>query len=386
VVTYGALVTAAEKGQLWQDSLDLLQHSAAKGIVPDLVLTGAVISASEKAGQWQSALGIAATMASYSLQPNEIVCNAQISACAARGRVPEALQLLADMQWRQAVRSTISFNAAAEACQKSLQWESAVEIMGMMTIDTIKPDIITMSLVSPPLELAGKAELLTSFLCSAEKLGFSKTPLDLPNELSARHMTATQLLADHDALSNRVERKFHVLEWKYLRPKLERLCFAEPSASERNSARLFDSRLNRFFSLGSHFTSIALDALFGLSELWTDTARRHSRCETGCFWSQEASAHGLVAWVQYSLRTLKHGQHTVSGGSTYGYGYADALALLPLSVQHDRSRHAERLALLSVFFWLGASGPRKGARSQHDFLRPWHFELFQLDTLPTFVP
>ncbi|CAK9047659.1 unnamed protein product [Durusdinium trenchii] len=181
VVTYGALVTAAEKGQLWQDSLDLLQHSAAKGIVPDLVLTGAVISASEKAGQWQSALGIAATMASYSLQPNEIV-------------------------------STISFNAAAEACQKSLQWESAVEIMGMMTIDTIKPDIITMSLVSPPLELAGKAELLTSFLCSAEKLGFSKTPLDLPNELSARHMTATQLLADHDALSNRVERKFPRME------------------------------------------------------------------------------------------------------------------------------------------------------------------------------
>ena len=293
------------------------------------------------------------------LQPNEIMCNAQISACAARGQLPQALHLLKEMHQRNIKRSSISFNSAAEACQKSLEWEGALQIFNMMMEEHSQPDVVTMSLVTSPLEVAGKTALLPPLLSSVPKLGFD--PEAVMDE--SQKMTAMEILVEHDILSNFVEHQFHRSEWISLKGRLEHLSSPQgaASASEKAAGRLFDNRLNGYFSLGAHFTYGACNSFFPPSAGWIDLARANARCDGA--WSQEASAHGLSAWIQFCVCPSLS-----SRTATYGYGSTDGEALLPLVVQHDRSRHSERLALLSVLHHLhhqSVSLPVQSSASKH---------------------
>lgn len=277
------------------------------------------------------------------LQPNEIMCNAQISACAARGQLPQALHLLKEMHQRNIKRSTISFNSAAEACQKSLEWKGALQILNMMMEDHIQPDVVTMSLVTSPLEVAGKTALLPPLLSSVPTLGFD------PADLESQKMTAMEILVEYDILSSFVEHQFHRSEWISLKGRLQHLSSPQgaASASEKAAGRLFDNRLNGYFSLGAHFTYRACNSFFPCSAGWIDLARANARCDGA--WSQEASGHGLSAWIQFRVCPTSSRTATYGYG---GYGSTDGEALLPLVVQHDRSRHSERLALLSVLHHL----------------------------------
>lgn len=262
VVTFAALITAAEKGQLWQDAIALVDSSNVEGIRPDRILGGATISACEKAAQWQWALDIAKVQVVQRLKPNEIMCNAQISACAASGQLPQALNILNEMPQWNIRRSKVSFNSAAEACQKSLDWEGAVRILEIMRHDRIQPDIVTVSLVSSPLEAAGKTTFLPPLIFVVPSLGFVSSARAVPTNQQSEQMTALEILVEHDALSSSVARKFQKLEWRLLRSRLERLAQGSVSEAEKATQRLFDRHLNRYFSLGVHFTCRALNRFF----------------------------------------------------------------------------------------------------------------------------
>ena len=219
----------------------------------------------------------------------------------------------------------MSFNSAAEACQRSLHWQGAIQILDLMSEDTVQPDIVTVSLVSSPLEISGKTAYVPPLLFVVPALGFAEDD-------QSEQMTALELLVEHDTLSSCVAHQFN--DWRPLRSKLEGLSSRRPSAGEKSAGRLLDHHLNRYFSLGVYFTDRALDLLFPASG-WTDSAREHARRNTGT-WSQEASAHGLAAWTQFAVRQMD--TSTAGAGAAYGYGHADASLLLPVMVQHDRSR------------------------------------------------
>ncbi|CAE7551875.1 MRL1 [Symbiodinium necroappetens] len=355
VVTFGAMVTATEKSQLWQRATDLLQLSISQGMPLDVVLASSTISACEKALRWRWALGLAETLrCAHDLMPNEIMCNALISACASAGQWQLALCFLGEMPELELKPSTVSYNAAAEACQRALSWLGAVSILQDMRERTVQTDVITLSLIGAPCECSGQFGTLPSLVSSM--LNYSRS------RLQAQHaITAVEFLTDHACLQERVAKSFERFEWERLVNKLRELCaptFA-PLASERTSARLFDYELNQYFTLGAFFIDRTLGCFFGVrSPAWRSRGHVYTRrstaerfLEAGTRVEEEASAHSLAAWISCVTGSAQPGDvgDGIAGG-VFGYGSTRAAQswLLPVNVQHDRSRHSERLALLCI--------------------------------------
>lgn len=137
-----------------------------------------------------------------------------------------------------------------------------MRILEIMRHDRIQPDIVTVSLVSSPLEAAGKTTFLPPLIFVVPSLGFVSSARAVPTNQQSEQMTALEILVEHDALSSSVARKFQKLEWRLLRSRLERLAQGSVSEAEKATQRLFDRHLNRYFSLGVHFTCRALNRFF----------------------------------------------------------------------------------------------------------------------------
>ena len=278
------------------------------------------------------------------------MCNALISACASAGQWHLALSLLEEMS-RLAVRtSTVSYNAAAEACQKASSWAGAMHILGCMQKGTLQIDVITLSLVGSTCASTGQSQILQGLLSSMSAV--SKV------ELPAQHaVTATEFLTEHARLSDHTIIVFARLEWKTLLKKFRELCactFA-PSTGEKTSRRLLDGQLNQYFTLGTTFVQRTLSIVLanGSHQSWSGLAHYHVRqwtaecmdADVGSALEDEASAQGLATWIQHSetLQT-ETGQTACRNAGftgTFGYGNGGVSSLswlLPVNVQHDRSR------------------------------------------------
>ena len=301
---------------------------------------------SVKALRWRWALQLAETLrCAHDLMPNEIMCNALISACASDGQWQLALCFLDEMPVLALKPSTVSYNAAAEACQRALSWSGAVSILQGMRERTVQIDVITLSLIGPPCECSGQFDTLPILVYSM--LDYSGT------RLQAQHaITAVEFLTDHASLQERVAKSFERLEWQGLVYKLRELCaptFA-PLASERTSARLFDHELNQYFTLGAFFVGRTLVCLFGArSPAWSSRGHVYTRrstaqyfLEAGATVEEEASAHSLAAWISCVTGSARRPGDVGDGiaGGVFGYGSTPAAQswLLPVNVQHDRSR------------------------------------------------
>ena len=299
--------------------------------------------------RWRWALGLAETLrCAHDLMPNEIMCNALISACASAGQWQLALCFLGEMPELELKPSTVSYNAAAEACQRALSWLGAVSILQDMRERTVQTDVITLSLIGAPCECSGQFGTLPSLVSSM--LNYSRS------RLQAQHaITAVEFLTDHACLQERVAKSFERFEWERLVNKLRELCaptFA-PLASERTSARLFDYELNQYFTLGAFFVDRTLGCFFGVrSPAWRSRGHVYTRrstaerfLEAGTRVEEEASAHSLAAWISCVTGSAQRGDvgDGIAGG-VFGYGSTRAAQswLLPVNVQHDRSR-PERL-------------------------------------------
>ncbi|CAE7672218.1 EMB2654 [Symbiodinium pilosum] len=88
-------------------------------LAPDVVSYGATISACEKGGKWQEALGLLDWMLQIRLLPSDICrFNAAISACEKTGHWEQALALLRALRNAAPSAEVITFNAAISACEK----------------------------------------------------------------------------------------------------------------------------------------------------------------------------------------------------------------------------------------------------------------------------
>lgn len=173
-------------------------------------------------------------------------------------------------------------------------------------------------------------------------------------------VVAVDLLFNHDRLDMEVSEAFrrsvYHPAWKRLRYYSDST--APEARSPAKSWRLQDRTLERQFSLSCYFTEAATRELeiSRMQDPFIPYMQRTSRgllFEAGVKATDDPVSNALVAWMAHSLRVQKGAEEVVhlSRGRPFGYAIGKPEVsewLLPVFVEHDRSSHAERMALLAV--------------------------------------
>lgn len=183
-----------------------------------------------------------------------------------------------------------------------------------------------------------------------------RTERDVANDV-VFGVVAVELLFGHDRLDEEVGCAFQRAVFD---PVMERLKFyADPTTPEARSPakswRLQDRILERQFSLSGPFTEQAsLDLnMSHMNDPFFPEAQRASRAVLASHdveATDDPVSSALIAWSSHNL-TIGEGPRAVTSlCRTRPVGYGDKVPvsewLLPVFVEHDRSNHAERMALL----------------------------------------
>jgi len=185
-----------------------------------------------------------------------------------------------------------------------------------------------------------------------------KTERDLANDV-VFGVVAVELLFSHDRLDMEVGEAFRRAVYD---PVLDRLrVYSDSNTSEARapakSWRLQDRVLERQFSLSNYFTdevgadldmSRVQEPMLGSARLDSRIILRNANVEA----ADDPVSSALVAWNAYGLWM---GDAVVPTSLCRGrpFGYASEKPgvsewLLPVFVEHDRSSHAERMALIAM--------------------------------------
>lgn len=203
-----------------------------------------------------------------------------------------------------------------------------------------------------------------------------RTELQVANDV-VFGVVAVDLLFRHDRLDTEVLNSFRRAVYDPVLDRLRVLAdHTTPQArSPAKSWRLQDRILERQFSLGPPFTEEAAVDLnmvrprlpFGEARL--GEARRQARSllrVSGAEATDDPVSSALIAWIGYTI-AIGPGSETVSCDCrTRPFGYGDKAGvsewLLPVFVEHDRSPHSERMALV----YLGKVIKNKGGKLHPD--------------------
>jgi len=174
-------------------------------------------------------------------------------------------------------------------------------------------------------------------------------------------VVAVELLHWHGKLGGTLENAFRKCVYSPALPRLKRLTNRKDSADDfkmdmktgrklSRPSRVHDAALEKQFTLGYAFTDVALKALCRSDNgIWLPLARYQARKELNLADvepEEDPQAKDLVAFSQGIVR--EKGKELVQV-STRSVGHGDAtqnIWILPVFVDHDRSSHAERQALL----------------------------------------
>eukprot|EP00397_Hematodinium_sp_SG-2012_P011627 GEMP01011772.1.p1 GENE.GEMP01011772.1~~GEMP01011772.1.p1 ORF type:complete len:574 (+),score=138.16 GEMP01011772.1:123-1844(+) len=121
VMTFNACISACEKRRQWQHALRIFHsmQSAPYRLVPDVITFDALMSACEKGRQWGMAVELLGRMDhEYHIKPSAISFNACISACEKAHQWQHALSLLNRMRRNTVAPTAVSYHAAMSACEK----------------------------------------------------------------------------------------------------------------------------------------------------------------------------------------------------------------------------------------------------------------------------
>lgn len=174
-------------------------------------------------------------------------------------------------------------------------------------------------------------------------------------------VVAVELLHWHGKLGGTLETAFRKCVYQPALPRLERLTSRRLSSDDfkiqngvkmSRPSRVHDATLEKQFTLGNVFTEEALLALDrNHNSVWKGLAQYRSRQEflvAGTAGAEDPAAKDLVSFCQgiVSSNAKKNGRVQVRDRAV---GHGDAtqnIWILPVFVDHDRSNHAERQALL----------------------------------------
>eukprot|EP00439_Symbiodinium_sp_Y106_P039169 s1418_g4.t2 len=352
-ITYLALTSALGKGQQWQPALGALHSLGCLTVQPSRNLVNSAITACEKGHAWLSAVSVFRELHRLKIQPTVVSSSAAITAAAAQQEWKPAVRLLDDMSSWQVQPDEIAWNSMLDASELSSQWTLACELLARMA-----SSISTLALLaaSGASEGAEHSKALMPLLAQLR----SQCKKDLMHESQRRNVRAQE---EPSSLS-------HVLEAH------EVLAAHGAASSELQlgvATAIFRPCLISLQSLCDHgdvFTRLALDNVAmaerpqGCSwSSWSSTAAHASRYVSRQLSDDKTpSAESLAGWLASSLVMREGRTWRKIKGLVLGYGGdSDEVGpLRPVFVQHDRSRHAERLALkqlvTSIAKWRGTCG------------------------------
>eukprot|EP00439_Symbiodinium_sp_Y106_P040329 s931_g4.t4 len=219
IVSFGAAITAFQKGSQWQMALLLLPEIAASKLEPNVISYTAAISACEEGSQWQAGLGLLRDMQLARRTPNAYSYSAAISACAKDAEWQAGLSLLVLMlaqqapslfcfcaaisacekssEWQIALElfwqipkfrlapNEVSFSAVISACEKSLEWERALELLSAMPELHCVPDIISFNALISACENSGKWQIALVLLAKMSASNLSADVISFSAVISA---------------------------------------------------------------------------------------------------------------------------------------------------------------------------------------------------------
>jgi len=172
-------------------------------------------------------------------------------------------------------------------------------------------------------------------------------------------VVAVELLQYHGKLGGTLETAFRKCVYEPALPRLKRLTDRVLSADDfkiengikrSRPSRVHDAQLEKQFTLGDVFTTQALLALDrGDEALWFTKAQWRGRQEfmyAGTEPDEDPAAKDLTSWSQ-AHATCPDGKVVEVMGRSVGHNDATQnIWILPVFVDHDRSNHAERQAML----------------------------------------
>jgi len=195
-----------------------------------------------------------------------------------------------------------------------------------------------------------------------ERMPREKKMTDVEKQADAivHAVVAVELLHWHGKLAGTLNSAFRKSVYVPVLPRLKRLTSRAESSDDfkidksgrklSRPSRVHDATLEKQFTLGYVFTEVALKALNRLDKAtWFPAAQYKARAElllADAAPGDDPQAKDLVAFAQGHM-TLGDGE--VRTVRDRGVGHGDAtpcIWVLPVFVDHDRSSHAERQALL----------------------------------------
>eukprot|EP00435_Cladocopium_sp_Y103_P068618 s205_g31.t2 len=137
---FGATISACEKLGLWVQALDVVRYmNKFTGILPDAISFSALISACEKGCEWSNAVAFLLHMASSKVEPNTLSYSGAVSACEKSSgslwRVALGLSSVMD-------RDVVSHSASISACEKAAKWTIALELLLLMPLLRLFPNLV----------------------------------------------------------------------------------------------------------------------------------------------------------------------------------------------------------------------------------------------------
>eukprot|EP00929_Paragymnodinium_shiwhaense_P069364 TRINITY_DN34992_c0_g1_i1.p1 TRINITY_DN34992_c0_g1~~TRINITY_DN34992_c0_g1_i1.p1 ORF type:complete len:960 (+),score=218.02 TRINITY_DN34992_c0_g1_i1:166-3045(+) len=380
IVSMSAAVSACGKAQQWVHSLELLRGATSWQLTPNVHTYGAAMSSCEKAEEWETALLLLEEMAERSLEATLATCNAALSACEKGSQVHGAAALLQHMRQSQLTPDIISYNAAVTACSRSGNWQMAAWFLEEMAADLVEADVVTLENAWNAIVFSDALSADDSFdmACALASGVVTKLTLWLRLLLLGDKARITaQREQWYTSRENPAGSAVQAVECLQSEDAVEAATMAAfrrlvhaPSAGRLNSLRaghsndaeggqLTDGVLERQFSLGADGTAAVLT-------LCKDTAVPQRPWDVeACFALRaalldanfEPSFEPSTAFIAAQLRFAASDAVAASSrGRLFGCGIPDDAAALtaaqarlrPVFVDHDRSMHAERQALLSL--------------------------------------
>eukprot|EP00435_Cladocopium_sp_Y103_P055711 s497_g18.t1 len=385
LITYNAAINACEEGLQWDRALALLQIMARSKVTADVISYSSCIAACGQGQRWTDAMELLHEMRERQLQRNIIALSSAVSVCEKAGRWALALDLL-QLAWQLKLEvNTVTYNAAISACEKCSQWEMALKIFDDMGLLRISRSMITSAAIitacaqaaswvhaTKLLELQSKASTqqagarfaaLAATCAACEGGGAVATMPKMLKEMSeSTEVLAVELLDNHGLLCSAAAAR---LKRKIWHPMVFRCSALTRGSGGTGSWRLYDPILEQESFLSTVFT---MDMLHQLNldipnhRCWLPEARHRSRFNgSNDPTPREPNAKGIAAWTAGRMGRRRDAADTVvicSGRvHEWSWQWGSADLLVPIFVEHDRSPHAERQALLT---WIHQVQSSKG--------------------------
>eukprot|EP00434_Breviolum_minutum_P002808 symbB.v1.2.002468.t1/scaffold99.1/size346285/24 len=139
-LSFGATISACEKLGLWLQALDVIVAMNSADISPDAISFSAFISACEKGCEWQSAIAFLRSMSSSNVEPNTLSYSGAVSACE---KASGSLWHIALDLSMESDRDVVSHSASISACEKAAKWTIALELLLLMPLLRLFANLVT---------------------------------------------------------------------------------------------------------------------------------------------------------------------------------------------------------------------------------------------------